>query len=122
VTVDDYTYSVIVKPKIAEYIENMKYQQVTIKLTSDNSMVFEMHDVEKKTYSEAELKAMSKPSKFDNGEPSLKLWDILDIEYDPTNTFCFEVVLHPNVSLAEEFPILNTCTEFALQYKNLGIF
>jgi hypothetical protein len=91
VTVNNYTYSVIVKPKLADYIPEIKYQQVTIQLTSNNTMKYEIHDVENKLYSEEELEVMRKPLASPIGEETagLILWDILDIEYDPKNTFCY---------------------------------
>ena len=61
-TVDDYTYSAIVRPFIADYITyDYKYQQVTIKMTGDNTVTYEMHDVLNKIYNEEELEAMRKP-------------------------------------------------------------
>ena len=61
VTVEDYTYSAIVKPFIADYIkEDYKYQQLTIRMTADNTITYEMHDVENKMYTEGELAEMRK--------------------------------------------------------------
>ena len=59
----DYKYQAVIKPFIADFItEDVKYQLLTIELMDDNTIAFDMHDTEKTSFTEEELKELRRPS------------------------------------------------------------
>jgi len=81
-TTTNRTYQALVKPILSDFSNDIKLQLATIELLDDNSLWFNLQDVERQeSYSEEFLRSYRSGKTFEN--TLLKLDDVLEVGAQP---------------------------------------